>query len=174
MAGPIPRPLPFPLQTPRRRQCRVSLDSPRGGPLICLFGPPPRLGGVGLPRYIRSAPGCSQKWAPPVYQVSTRVPDRRMSFITDVTGLWTCLGSVPRPPRRPSACSSSTSHIRRFLNSAIFAPFRSGRVFTTKQKARNHMHSTIARMLGGPARTAQAQGSGRGSPEHETACYGGA
>ena len=29
-------------------------------------------------------------------------------------------------------------------------------------------------MLGGPARTAQAQGSGRGGPEHETACYGGA
>ena len=29
-------------------------------------------------------------------------------------------------------------------------------------------------MLCGPARTAQAQGSGRGSPEHETACYGGA
>ena len=29
-------------------------------------------------------------------------------------------------------------------------------------------------MLGGPARTAQAQGSGRWSPEHVTACYGSA
>ena len=100
-----------------------------------------------------------------------------MSFITDVTGLLTCLGSVLRPPRRPSACSSSTSHISRFFNSAIFAPFRSGRVPTrvhNKTKS-TQSHSTIdVGMLGGPARTAQAQGSGRGGPEHETACYGGA
>ena len=129
------------------------------GAFLKISGQHPGVVKCGLLQNIRSAPGC-QIGECPLSPMS--LGSGRVWVVSHVllVGLQHAAALLPT-----LAAFSIQPFSRRFVLGV------SPLVFTKTKSTQSHKH---AGMLGGPARTAQAQGSGGGSPRDTTDCYGGA